>query len=329
MRTHRVPIDLTVADRTVACVVVTMNRPDLLSRCLHAVASQIRRPDLLVVVDNGDDPVAEAMLAASPLRTVYLPSRRNLGGAGGYAHGVLTAVALGADWVWLADDDGYPADEWTLSRLLVCAAENELDVVSPLVLDEDDPTRLAFPLRRGLTWLTRREQVTARTLVRGTANLFNGTLMSAHAVHAVGVPDPRLFVRGDEVEMHRRVRRSGIGFGTCVAAAYLHPQGRDDWQPILAGHLQVLVPRDPSRRETTFRNLGFLTAQRGLRWRRLPDSARYAWWYLVHERDVGGWREWSRLSAQGRSERFPAVPHDPRTDAVAEPVAEHVPEPVP
>ena len=259
VRTHRAPIDLTVADRTVACVVVTMNRPDLLSRCLHAVATQVRRPDLLVVVDNGDDPVVEAMLAASPLRTVYLPSRRNLGGAGGYAHGVLTALALGADWVWLADDDGCPADEWTLSRLLVCAAENELDVVSPLVLDEDDPTRLAFPLRQGLTWLTRREQVTTRTLVRGTANLFNGTLMSAHAVHAVGVPDPRLFVRGDEVEMHRRVRRSGH--------RVRHLRGRG--VPAPAGSRRLAA--DPGRTPAGARPAGPLAARDHLPQPRLPD----------------------------------------------------------
>ncbi len=39
-------------------------------------------------------------------------------------------------------------------------------------------------------------------------------LLSARALDAVGVPDARLFVRGDEVEVHRRLVRSGLRFGT-------------------------------------------------------------------------------------------------------------------
>lgn len=313
--TRRGPLDL--SSRTVAAVVVTYRRPALLARCLAALATQHHRPDLLVVVDNDDDPAVEAVVAASPLDSVYLPSSRNLGGAGGYAWGVLQALAAGVDWVWLADDDGQPANEWVLSRLLVCAAENDLDVVSPLVLDCSDPRRLAFPLRQGLTWVRRADQLTGRTLLRGTANLFNGTLMSARAVTAVGVPDLRLFVRGDEVDLHRRVRASGLGFGTCPQAAYLHPGGTDDWQPLLGGRLHVLVPAEPARRERTYRNLGYLTAQRGLRWRRWPDAARYAWWYLVCRRDPVGARRWWRLAGQGRREQFPPGPDDPAATSVA------------
>ena len=108
-----------------------------------------------------------------------LPSETNLGGAGGYAYGVLTARALGADWVWLADDDGRPGSSWTLGRLLVCAADHDLDVVSPLVVDQEDPERLAFPLRRGLRWVRQRGELGADVLVPNVANLFNGALFSA------------------------------------------------------------------------------------------------------------------------------------------------------
>ena len=52
-----------------------------------------------------------------PIPTTYLPSRRNLGGAGGFALGILHALALGADWVWLADDDGHPQDSQVLATL--------------------------------------------------------------------------------------------------------------------------------------------------------------------------------------------------------------------
>jgi rhamnopyranosyl-N-acetylglucosaminyl-diphospho-decaprenol beta-1,3/1,4-galactofuranosyltransferase len=261
-------------------------------------------------VDNGTEPGAADALAATGISHTLLQSETNLGGAGGYAYGVLTARALGADWVWLADDDGRPGSSWTLGRLLACAADHDLDVVSPLVVDQDDPNRLAFPLRRGLRWIRQREEIGHEVLVPNVANLFNGALFSAHALDAVGVPDPRLFVRGDEVEIHRRLRRSNLRFGTCAPATYLHPQGHDDWVPILGGRLTVLVPRDPVRRAGTFRNLGYLTAQPGLRWRRWPDEVRYLWYFVVQQRDITGWQAWRRASKAGRRELFasPARP---------------------
>ena len=90
----------------VVAVVVTHNRVASLASSLDAVAAQTRRPDHLVVVDNADDPKVAEVLAASPVPSTYLPSQRNLGGAGGYALGMLHALALGADLVWLGDDDG-------------------------------------------------------------------------------------------------------------------------------------------------------------------------------------------------------------------------------
>lgn len=289
-------------DLGVVCVIVTHRRPALLERALDAITSARAVPDHIVVVDNDPDPHVRRVVEQARVPATYLPSRTNLGGAGGFAYGILAARAMGAGWVWLADDDGRP-DEWTLSRLLLCAEQHRLGVVSPLVLDEADPTRLCFPLRRGVTWARTKRDLHGVLLVPGVANLFNGALFSAAALDAVGVPDSRLFVRGDEVEIHRRLARSGVPFGTCVAAHYLHPGGQDDWRPLLGGRLGVLVPDDPGRRDLTFRNLGYLTAQPGLRWRRLPDEARYAWFYLGRG-DVEGWRHWRDMSARGRRERF-------------------------
>jgi rhamnopyranosyl-N-acetylglucosaminyl-diphospho-decaprenol beta-1,3/1,4-galactofuranosyltransferase len=68
----------------------------------------------------------------------------------------------------------------------------------------------------------------------------------------------------------------------------------------------VLSPRDAVKRERTYRNLGYLTAQPGLRWRRWPDASRYAWYYLAQQRDPDGFRHWLRCTREGRGERFPA-----------------------
>src|SRR6476469_8147142 len=140
---------------TVCAVVVTHRRPDELAKTLDAVSAQTRAPDHLVVVDNDNDDRVRDLVASQPIPTTYLGSRRNLGGAGGFALGMLHALALGADWVWLADDDGRPADSGVLATLLDCAQRHELAEVSPMVCDMNDPERLAFPLRRGMVWRRR------------------------------------------------------------------------------------------------------------------------------------------------------------------------------
>src|SRR5689334_25399131 len=144
---------------TVFGVLVTHRRPDELTKSLDALTTQSRVLDHLIVVDNDDDERVRDLVAGQPVPTTYLGSRRNLGGAGGFALGMLHALALGADWVWLADDDGRPQDRNVLATLLACAARHCLGEVSPMVCDIDDPTRLAFPLRRGLVWRRRVDEL--------------------------------------------------------------------------------------------------------------------------------------------------------------------------
>lgn len=293
---------------TVYAVVVTHRRPQLLAESLTALTGQNRTPDHLIVVDNDNDPTVAELVAAQPIPSTYLGSRRNLGGGGGFALGILHALAAGADWVWLADDDGRPADARVLPTLLHCAAKHQLAEVSPMVCNIDDPSRLAFPLRRGLVW--RREVSELRTgasgedLLPGIASLFNGALFSADALDAVGVPDLRLFMRGDEVEVHRRLARSGLAFGTCLNAAYLHPCGSEEFKPILGGRMHAQYPDSPVKRFYTYRNRGYLMAQPGMRRLLVQEWLRFGWFFLVSRRDPAGLIAWARLRRQGRREQF-------------------------
>ena len=72
-----------------------------------------------------------------------------------------------------------------------------------------------------------------------------------------------LFVRGDEVELHRRLVRSGLPFGTCLDAVYLHPQGGDEFKPILGGRMHTQYPDDAAKRFFTYRNRGYLHVAAG------------------------------------------------------------------
>lgn len=351
------PAEPAEAAEAVAAVVVTHDRLDSLAASLEAVVGQSRPPRWLLVVDNAHDPRVRALVESldgeSGVAAHYLGSRTNLGGAGGFAHGMLHALALGADWVWCADDDGRPEGPEVLAELLDCAARHGLAAVSPLVLNIADATKLAFPLRRGLAWRRTRDELVAggadprlpavdddsgrrwyvnfasaeaatgrpapagvdpvdrgRDLLPGIASLFNGALISAGALARVGVPDYRLFIRGDEVEFHRRLARSGLRFGTCLTTAYLHPSGTGEFLPILGGRMHAQYPADEAKRYFTYRNRGYLMSRPGMR-RLLPQEyARFAWFFLVVRRDPAGFVRWWALQRRGRRERF--APFRPR-----------------
>ena len=319
---------------SVVAVVVTRHRREQLVDSLAAMAKQTHPIAHLIVVDNGPDEPAREVVESCGIPATWVPSWRNLGGAGGFALGMLHALAMGADWVWLGDDDGRPADETVLATLLDVAQRCMLAAVSPVVVDADDRDRLAFTVRRGLTWHTTRSSLAAEAkgagaskrapaseertkpgsrpsnaeaegeLVAGIAAFFNGALFRAGALEMIGVPDLRLFVRGDEVELHRRMVRSKLPFGTSLAAAYLHPRGTDDLKPMLGGRLHAQHPDDAAKRYYTYRNRGYLVSKPGMRRVGLLEFPRFAWYFLVTRHDPKGFAEWLRLVRQGRAERF-------------------------
>lgn len=289
---------------TTAAVIVTHQRVDLLRASLEEVCHQTHPVDWVVVVDNGCEEAVEKLLSElAGDRAVYLPSQTNLGGAGGFAYGFLTALALGADAIWCADDDGRPADATTLETLYDVAERRGLHEVSPTVCNIADPERLAFPLRQGLTWHRRRSDLEG-DFIESYASLFNGALISARAMEIIGVPDYRLFIRGDEVEYHRRLSRSGLKYGTALTAFYLHPDGSDEFKPILGGRMHAQYPDNETKRFFTYRNRGYLISQPGNRKLAFQEVARFGWFFLIKQRDPAGFKDWLKLHQRGRREDF-------------------------
>ena len=96
-------------------VIVTYNRVAMLADCLAAYERQTHPPDVVLVVDNASsDGTAELLRdwarSADPASSdrVVVRMRQNVGGSGGFFAGTRASLGLGADWVWVADDDAFP-----------------------------------------------------------------------------------------------------------------------------------------------------------------------------------------------------------------------------
>jgi rhamnopyranosyl-N-acetylglucosaminyl-diphospho-decaprenol beta-1,3/1,4-galactofuranosyltransferase len=205
------------APETVAVVVVTYNRADLLERMLAGLAALDRLPDAVVVVDNASTDHTPAVLAAATnpgLQVVR--SEDNLGGAGGFHLGVRTAYRAGFDRVWLMDDDVVPApgcltvlmarDEDCLmavredmSGQLIEKAATRFDLRSPWAIrPKTGMVETEFGSRDRMPEVVELENVA-----------FEGFMLRRAVIDAIGLPDPSYFIFYDDVDYALRARRAG------------------------------------------------------------------------------------------------------------------------
>ena len=127
----------------VVAVVVTFNRRELLERLLIRLGEVEGLVEVLVVDNASTDGTGAWLASYDDPRVQARTLPENRGGAGGFHAGLAWAMERGADLAWLMDDDGLP-DRDCLDLLL---AEPDLDFWGPVVVDQDDPERLVFPIR--------------------------------------------------------------------------------------------------------------------------------------------------------------------------------------
>ncbi len=202
------------AVETVCAVVVTHNRVELLRRCLHAIESQIRPVDHLLVVDNASSDGTAEMVANEFPHAVLLRLERNVGGAGGFCRGMAWAHERGYDWLWLMDDDTLPLDD-TLRELLAGARRAPRDpplMLASQVLWKDD--RL-HPMNIGLPRWRAREALAesaAHALLLMRYATFVSIAVHRDAIDRFGLPLPDYFIWGDDVEFTARILRDNPGY---------------------------------------------------------------------------------------------------------------------
>ena len=283
----------------VACV--TQDRPADVDILIDALRSQTEPVASLSLVDAGRTALDEERLReriGGAFDLHYRRSVANLGGAGGFALAILTALSTGAKQVWLMDDDAHPEDPDCLRVLRAAAEQRGLAVVSPLIVAPQDHELLAFPFRLEGGITHRRADLVPLEFLDSYANFFNGALVDESVFFTVGLPDLKLFLRGDEVDFLVRLRRSGLPFGTVTTTAVSHPPGWEEEHVVIPGKLQVLIPPGDFKQRHFFRNRGYVSWH----YKRVVQLGADAIGYPAHylrNRDLAGLRRWARLYTDG------------------------------
>lgn len=219
----------------VICAIFThFNSRERTLTCLSRLAQQTRRPQHIVIINNGsaDDPTlpaahsfAEDTFPAGTLHILQMES--NLGNAGGCARGLEYAFGtLKADFTWVLDDDSWPRPH-TLERLLTAPADDSTVRMSAVI----DPARedeLSWPLTipggapdRWKNAVSRAE-LPAGNLVDSRGGWL-GALYPRAAWLKAGLPTEALFIRGEDEEYPWKVREAGFRFITVMDSELEHP----------------------------------------------------------------------------------------------------------
>lgn len=193
-------------------VVVTHNRPELLAVCLQALADQSHGLDGIIVWDNASDPPAAEHLSDHPAhhRVTWHRSAQNTGGAGGFADGIQAALAAGAGWVWLMDDDCRPQPD-ALQQLLTAVGHTwrRPPVLAASNVVWSDGT--AHPMNRLKP--VRGYPADARRPFPLRACSFVSCLVSTQRIRAVGLPERRYWLWLDDVEYTHRLVYQATAIG--------------------------------------------------------------------------------------------------------------------
>lgn len=256
--------------------VVISYRPDLpaLLALVGALRDQI---GFTYIIDNGSDAHDLALLRQNMdcERVELVELGRNTGVATAQNRGIAKAVAAGAQFVLLFDQDSLPESDM-VSRLLACVVQQrsigvKVAAVGPRYTDErqDNPPPF-IRVRNGR--LLRHRCESSSDIVEVDYLVSSGCLIPVEALKAVGPMREELFIDYIDIEWGLRATDAGWRCFGCCGARMMHRLGDEP----IRRFGQEFPARSPLRHYYMMRNAVWLYIHSSLRldWK-LADGLRF------------------------------------------------------
>jgi GT2 family glycosyltransferase len=246
---------------SVAIILVNWNDAEATNACLDSLAAIPDARARPYVVDNASGDGSPIRIAAAHPEAILLQSAANLGYAGGFNLGRARALADGADYLWLLNNDTTVAPD-CLAGLLEADRRIGPAVISPKILYQDRPGVIWYAggaLDRALKSSHIGEDEPDRgqhDRLRPVAWATGCSLFcSAEVARRVGPMDERYFLYLEDVDWCLRARDRGVPIYYAPAARVYHAVSRS------VGQLPTAMVR-----YYAWRNY-YLLAHRHGRWR--------------------------------------------------------------
>jgi glycosyltransferase involved in cell wall biosynthesis len=188
----------------------TFNEADVIDGAVAAIERQTRRPDALIIVDNGS--TDGTLDRAFPEWVTIIRNPENVGVSGSIGNGVTYALEHGFDWIWILDADSVPEPEALATLLDLYAGwpstlQGETGFISCLPIEP--PGR---PLHGRLFTRNGRALISPPPQPRWYmchVKVWSGSLYRLAAVREIGLPNPDYFLDRGELEYAYRVLQAG------------------------------------------------------------------------------------------------------------------------
>ena len=202
----------------VYCVVLNLNGKELLLETLASVRQMAYANFKIIVADNGSTDGSQNAVRAQYPEAVLLENGKNLGFGEGNNTGIRYALAQGAEWVFLLNND-ILVDPHLLSELMnVAGTEAEIGVLGPKIYYQAQPERFWYAGGRinFFTGVTSHRGI--REIDRGQYDRVEDTdyvtgcamLLRREALEQVGLFDPVYFpIYAEDADLSVRVLRAG------------------------------------------------------------------------------------------------------------------------
>jgi GT2 family glycosyltransferase len=219
----------------VSVVLLNWNGLEDTLECLGSL-EKLRHPVLeVIVVDNGsENGEAEAIREAFP-DAVLLPQSENLGFCGGCNVGIRHAVANGADYVLLLNNDTLAPPE-LIDRLLDAASRlGDVAAISPIILEYPDKDKVWFSRA---DWSAERAQFSLVGAGQDFSRLSQldpyesefacgcCMLIPVANIQKIGLLDERYFAFYEEAAWCAKAKRHGLTSYTAPSAVMYHKVSR-------------------------------------------------------------------------------------------------------
>lgn len=194
---------------SIIALIVTYNRLNLLKESIAALQVQTIKPKkILIYNNNSSDGTTEYLKLLTDKDIAVENAIENTGGAGGFHHGIAMAYKLGADWVWVMDDDTI-AEPGALEKL----------VESPFFPDDESENPTGY-LASSVDWIDCNRHLMNliepvfpwhhfhgkyESCYKITNSTFVSMLISRKAIEKVGLPVKEFFIWGDDWEFSGRI----------------------------------------------------------------------------------------------------------------------------
>jgi len=208
----------------VSCVVLNWNGWADTIECLDAL-KECSYPNLtVIVVDNGSTDDSIARIKAAHPDIFLLKSEKNLGFSSGNNIGIRRALDIGADYIWLLNNDTRPAPDALCALVAKVASDKSIGAVASICYYADEPSKVqAWAGSRINLWIGYGRLYTEPHEDDWFDSL-NGTsmLVARNAIEHVGLLDEGFFLYWEDTEFCLRLRKKGWRIAAAPASRVLH-----------------------------------------------------------------------------------------------------------